>query len=124
MFADIYVSGAVNKVCAQRGTKNEKHEDFMIKMRRLTLIHEMIGDEEVFRFRPPPADECVLLLAVISDTGTNTKTFVVVLPQLITECSYLYEGKLLKGSLSKKEYKYRRSCVQVHTMMLGKARTL
>jgi hypothetical protein len=52
----------------QRGKKNEKREDFLINLRRLTLVHEMIGDnEEVFRFK----EGCVLLLAVISDTGTN-----------------------------------------------------
>jgi len=36
-----------------RGQKNEKHEDFLINLRRLTLVHEMSGDEEIFRFRRP-----------------------------------------------------------------------
>jgi len=35
-----------------RGAKNEKHEDFLIDLRRLTLVHEMSGDEEILRFRP------------------------------------------------------------------------
>ncbi|KAI0287666.1 plasma-membrane proton-e [Russula brevipes] len=33
-----------------RGEKNEKHEDFLTNLRRLTLVHEMSGSEDVFRF--------------------------------------------------------------------------
>ena len=36
---------------AQRGQKNTKHEDFLTNLRRLTLVHEMSGNEEVFRFQ-------------------------------------------------------------------------
>ncbi|KAF8480397.1 plasma-membrane proton-e [Russula ochroleuca] len=39
-----------------RGKKNEKREDFLINLRRLTLVHEMGGNEEVFRFQ----EGCVL----------------------------------------------------------------
>ncbi len=38
-------------LCSQRGKKNEKREDFLTNLRRLTLVHEMIGNEEVFRFQ-------------------------------------------------------------------------
>ncbi|KAH9174710.1 plasma-membrane proton-e [Lactarius sanguifluus] len=37
-----------------RGKKNEKHEDFLANLRRLTLVHEMIGNEDVFRFQEGP----------------------------------------------------------------------
>ncbi|KAI9458885.1 plasma-membrane proton-e [Lactarius psammicola] len=37
-----------------RGKKNEKHEDFLTNLRRLTLVHEMIGNEDVFRFQEGP----------------------------------------------------------------------
>ncbi|KAF8271836.1 E1-E2 ATPase-domain-containing protein [Lactarius quietus] len=37
-----------------RGKKNEKREDFLTNLRRLTLVHEMIGNEEVFRFQQSP----------------------------------------------------------------------
>ncbi|KAH9984507.1 plasma-membrane proton-e [Russula vinacea] len=39
-----------------RGKKNEKREDFLINLRRLTLVHEMMGGtEEVFRFQEGPS---------------------------------------------------------------------
>jgi len=34
-----------------RGKKNAKHEDFLTNLRRLTLVHEMSGNEDVFRFQ-------------------------------------------------------------------------
>ncbi|KAN0105177.1 plasma-membrane proton-e [Russula decolorans] len=37
-----------------RGTKNEKREDFLTNLRRLTLVHEMSGNEEVFRIQEGP----------------------------------------------------------------------
>jgi hypothetical protein len=55
MCVDICVVGSADKV-AQRGKKNEKREDFLINLRRLTLVHEMGGNEEVFRFQ----EGCVL----------------------------------------------------------------
>jgi H+-transporting ATPase len=44
----------------QRGEKNEKHEDFLTNLRRLTLVHEMSGSEDVFRFE----EGFVLILSV------------------------------------------------------------
>ncbi|KAI0278011.1 plasma-membrane proton-e [Russula aff. rugulosa BPL654] len=38
----------------KRGTKNEKREDFLTNLRRLTLVHEMSGNEEVFRIQESP----------------------------------------------------------------------
>ena len=52
---------------AQRGTKNEKREDFLTNLRRLTLVHEMSGNEEIFRIQ----EGCVLCFAVIPDTSAN-----------------------------------------------------
>ena len=50
----------------QRGTKNEKREDFLTNLRRLTLVHEMSGNEEVFRIQ----ERCVFFgSAVIPDRG-------------------------------------------------------
>ncbi|KAH9953795.1 plasma-membrane proton-e [Russula dissimulans] len=37
-----------------RGKKNEKHEDFLTNVRRLTLVHETSGTEDVFRFQEGP----------------------------------------------------------------------
>jgi len=37
-----------------RGKKNEKREDFLANLRRLTLVHEMIGNEDTFRFQEGP----------------------------------------------------------------------
>ncbi|KAI0065005.1 plasma-membrane proton-e [Artomyces pyxidatus] len=42
---------------SKRGTKNKKQEDFLTNLRRLTLVHERAGDDDVFRFQP----ECVPL---------------------------------------------------------------
>ncbi|KAI0311632.1 plasma-membrane proton-e [Amylostereum chailletii] len=36
---------------SKRGLKDQKHEDFMISLRRLTLVHERAGDDDVFRFQ-------------------------------------------------------------------------
>jgi chromosome condensin MukBEF MukE localization factor len=55
---------------AQRGKKDKKHEDFLTNLRRLTLVHEMSGNEEVFRFQ----EGSVLHLAATSDTGTNLES--------------------------------------------------
>ncbi|KAI0305222.1 plasma-membrane proton-e [Multifurca ochricompacta] len=43
------VYSLLNKI--SRGKKNEKHEDFLTNLRRLTLVHEMSGNEDVFRFQ-------------------------------------------------------------------------
>jgi acetamidase/formamidase len=51
----------------QRGKKNEKHEDFLTNVRRLTLVHETSGTEDVFRFQ----EGSVLFLPVIPDSGAN-----------------------------------------------------
>ncbi|KAH8998130.1 plasma-membrane proton-e [Lactarius akahatsu] len=51
------VYSLLNKISSsrsQRGKKNEKHEDFLANLRRLTLVHEMIGNEDVFRFQEGP----------------------------------------------------------------------
>lgn len=53
----------------QRGKKNQKHEDFLTNLRRLTLVHEMSGNEDVFRFQ----ERSALFLAFISDTGANVE---------------------------------------------------
>lgn len=48
----------LTKFRVQRGTKNEKREDFLTNLRRLTLVHEMSGNEEVvFRIQ----EGCVFL---------------------------------------------------------------
>ncbi|KAI0045238.1 plasma-membrane proton-e [Auriscalpium vulgare] len=36
---------------SKRGMKNKKQEDFLTNLRRLTLVHERAGDEDVFRFQ-------------------------------------------------------------------------
>lgn len=55
------VYSLLNKISAldrlgkmMRGKKNEKREDFLTNLRRLTLVHEMIGNEDVFRFQEGP----------------------------------------------------------------------
>jgi hypothetical protein len=60
----------------------------------------MSGDEEILRFRP---EGCVLLLAVIFDTGTNSTTLVLALPQLITE----YSLPVRKGAVEGVSFKIR-----------------
>lgn len=68
MYAQISMwQSQLTKCRAQRGTKNEKHEDFLTNLRRLTLVHEMSGNEEVFRIQ----EGWVLCPAVIPDTNTN-----------------------------------------------------
>jgi hypothetical protein len=52
---------------AQRGKKNEKHEDFLTNLRRLTLVHEMSGSEDVFRFQ----EGSVLYFAVTPNASAN-----------------------------------------------------
>lgn len=72
--------GRLRKFCAQRGKKNEKREDFLINLRRLTLVHEMSGNEDVFRFRSD--DGCVHSFAVISNTGTNLEVMTILVLKL------------------------------------------
>ena len=64
----LYWSVRLTNSRAQRGKKNEKHEDFLTNLRRLTLVHEMSGSEDVFRFQ----EGFVLYLAITPDPGALT----------------------------------------------------
>lgn len=41
---------------SKRGVKNSRQEDFLTNLRRLTLVHERSGDEDVFHFAPESKD--------------------------------------------------------------------
>ncbi|KAI9444251.1 plasma-membrane proton-e [Lactarius indigo] len=70
------VYSLLNKISSshsQRGKKNEKREDFLANLRRLTLVHEMIGNEDVFRFQEGPDTRATRKSACHMNAGTRTE---------------------------------------------------
>ncbi len=64
--------GRLTKFGVQRGTKNERREDFLTNLRRLTLVHEMSGNEEIFRFQ-----EGCGFVPLLTDTSIDLEVMVV-----------------------------------------------